>query len=512
MIIGHNLMANNAIRNANSNATAASKSMAKLASGNRITTAADDAAGLSISEKMKGQIRGLDKASSNAQDGISLVQTADGALSETTSVLQRMRELAVQSSNDTNTTADRQAIQVETDQLTKQIDNIANTTQFNTKNLLDGTLAGNITGQGSVAQGTASLTTSNVATTVVAGVSGVATDGKVGTHTIGLTVGVSGQLTSSMTVSASQTLASLGVQNVGTLTVGDVGSEAAFGATLTSNSTVQDFMTAVNASGTATATIDQNNKLVIASKTNAGVNLDITDATATGDFVSTVFGGTSAAGTTKATSTNASATNLTVTDTFTPVGSSTAVTTTDRTGYAPTASTTITLGAGSNAQGIKINVGTGGATAATLTVNTLAKQNSVASHTDSSLAMQIGANSGQTMNVSINSMTASALNVDSLDLTTQTGAEAAVSSIDAATAKVSSERSRLGAYQNRLESTINNLGTTSENLTSAESSITDVDMAKEMSTYSKNNILSQAAQAMISQANQQPQQVLQLLR
>jgi flagellin len=272
MIIGHNLMANNAIRNANINSAAASKSMAKIASGNRITTAADDAAGLSISEKMKGQIRGLDKASSNAQDGISLVQTADGALSETSSVLQRLRELAVQAGNDTNTADDRTAIATEATALTDQIDNIATTTQFNTKTLLDGSA------------------------------------------------------------------------------------------------------------------------------------------------------------------------------TTTPID------------------------------------------------------------------LQIGANSGQKMTITIGDMQSAALGVDSLTFDTQAHAAASLTALDTAIGSVSTERASLGAYQNRLESTINNLGTTSENLTSAQSSITDVDMAKEMSTYSKNNILSQAAQAMISQANQQPQQVLQLLR
>ena len=140
MIINHNLAANNAIRNANVNSTNASKSMQKLSSGLRINSAADDAAGLAISEKMRGQIRGLDQASSNAQDGISLSQTAEGALNETSSILQRMRELSVQGSTDTNTSTDRGNIQDEMDQLTNEIDRIANTTQFNTKNLLDGSM------------------------------------------------------------------------------------------------------------------------------------------------------------------------------------------------------------------------------------------------------------------------------------------------------------------------------------------------------------------------------------
>ena len=138
MIINHNLMANNAIRNMNNNSTSASKSMQKLSSGLRINSAADDAAGLSISEKMRAQIRGLDQASSNSQDGISMVQTAEGALNETTSILQRMRELATQSANDTNVTVDRDSIQKEMNQLSSEINRIGNTTEFNTQKVLNG--------------------------------------------------------------------------------------------------------------------------------------------------------------------------------------------------------------------------------------------------------------------------------------------------------------------------------------------------------------------------------------
>ena len=137
MIINHNLGAMNAQRNMNINSGNAAKSMEKLSSGLRINRAGDDAAGLSISEKMRAQIRGLDQASTNAQDGISLVQTAEGALTETHSILQRMRELAVQASNDTNVTADREAIKSELSQLTQEIDRIAETTEFNTQNLFE---------------------------------------------------------------------------------------------------------------------------------------------------------------------------------------------------------------------------------------------------------------------------------------------------------------------------------------------------------------------------------------
>jgi flagellin len=271
MIINHNLNAMNAHRQMTGNTAASGKSMEKLSSGLRINRAGDDAAGLAISEKMRGQIRGLDQASRNAQDSISLLQTAEGALNETHSILQRMRELGVQAANDTNVSEDRTAIKSEIDQLTKEISRIAGQTEFNTQKLLDGTT-----------------------------------------------------------------------------------------------------------------------------------------------FINKQF--------------------------------------------------------------------------------------------------QIGANKGQTITVSISGMSATNLSVTGLNVSDTANANTSISSIDSAIAKVSRQRSSLGALQNRLEHTINNLGTASENLSAAESRVRDVDMAKEMMSFQKNNILSQAAQAMLAQANQQPQGVLQLLR
>lgn len=142
MIINHNMMAMNTDRQLGINSGNGAKSIEKLSSGYRINRAGDDAAGLAISEKMRGQIRGLNQASRNAQDSISLIQTAEGALNETHSILQRMRELAVQSANDTNTTTDRESLQDEMTQLTREVDRIANTTEFNTKKLLNGDLDG----------------------------------------------------------------------------------------------------------------------------------------------------------------------------------------------------------------------------------------------------------------------------------------------------------------------------------------------------------------------------------
>ncbi|RIU94449.1 flagellin Hag [Oceanobacillus picturae] len=274
MIINHNIAALNAHRQLGANQGATQNSLEKLSSGLGINKAGDDAAGLAISEKMRGQIKGLEMASKNAQDGISLIQTAEGALNETHSILQRMRELAVQSSNDTNTDKDRAELQKEVDQLSQEITRIAENTEFNTQNLLGGEF------------------------------------------------------------------------------------EATF---------------------------------------------------------------------------------------------------------------------------------------------------------------HIGANEGQNLKISIEAMDAESLKVatsatEGIDISNQEAADTAITAIQEAIDTVSAERSKLGATQNRLEHTINNLGTSSENLTAAESRIRDVDMAKEMMNFTKNNILSQAAQSMLAQANQQPQGVLQLLQ
>ncbi|KQL52987.1 flagellin [Heyndrickxia shackletonii] len=271
MIINHNISAMNTARMLNSNADAAAKSSEKLSSGYRINRAADDAAGLAISEKMRNQIRGLDQAQRNAQDGISLIQTAEGALNETHAMLQRMAELTTQAANETITKSDADKIQAELSQLTNQIDSIATQTKFNTKNVLN---------------------------------------------------------------------------------------------------------------------------------------------------------------------------------------------------------------------------------------------------TTSALKFQVGANGGETISLSLVDATASALGISgmsSLDGSNAT-ASANLKKIQDAINKVSESRSNFGAVQNRLEHTINNLGTTEENLQAAESRIRDVDMASEMMNFTKNNILTQAAQSMLAQANQQPQGVLQLLR
>jgi len=464
MKIGHNLMAANAIRNTNANSTTASKSMEKLSSGLAITTAADDAAGLAISEKMKSQIRGLETASDNAQDGVSMVQTADGALSETTSILQRMRELANQAANDTNTSQDRSAIQTETNALIEQLNNIGDTTEFNTKKLLDGGAGVKVTAANNIAQNISGTADTQSGTITLNGSTDV---------TLAAQASKSGGVAAGVLVNAATTVATaLGTAS----TIGIGGNNYSFATTDTVQA-VLDKINADSASNGVVASFTQGTGLVLKS-VGSGSDYSVNITTAgTGELNVGAFG----IANTKGTDLSLNAAGQTA------IG-----------GSYEAAGNHVTITSG-NYKGLSFDM-----TAASNDVINIASNNS--------MKLQIGANSAQTMSISINDMRASALGVSSLNMTSATGAKDAITAIDSALNRVSTERAKLGAYQNRLESTINNLGTTSENLTSAQSSVTDVDMASEMAEFSKNNVLSQAAQAMLSQANQQPQQVLQLLK
>ncbi len=402
MRINHNIAALNTYNKLSANTSATSKSLEKLSSGLKINRAGDNAAGLAISEKMRGQISGLNTASSNASDGISLIQTAEGALSETHSILQRMRELAVQSSNDTNTATDRGEMQKEIDQLTTEIDRIANTTEFNTQKLLNGEKQG----LRDAADGDVDFKANTSANITLEDVS----------NTLESAAGVAGSILKDFTVTITRT-----------------------------------------AAGTATTSFE------VAAPTVAAADVSLT-------------------------ANNATSATLSLSATLASTGE------------------TLDINALND-----LKVGDS---------ITLSFKAADAGNADVSKAvnMQIGANTGQNMYVGINDMRAEALGVrdktsgDAVNIEDSGKASAAVTTIDNAIEKVSAQRSQLGAFQNRLEHTINNLGTSSENLSSSESRIRDVDMAKEMMEFTKNNILSQAAQSMLAQANQQPQSVLQLLQ
>lgn len=462
MIINHNMASLNTYRQLSANNTQTSKSLEKLSSGLRINRAGDDAAGLAISEKMRGQIRGLDQAARNSQDAISMIQTAEGALNETHSILQRMRELAVQASSDTNTADDRSEIQKEISQLVEEVDRIANTTEFNTKKLLTGEIGIKTDDATNLAK--LSMTSDTKAGTLTFTANGTMAQAAKATLNIAasvtevnasdsLTVIANGK-TYTIATSAGQTFEDLAKQ-------------------------MTSIIDGVNVTWDAT-----NYDLVFeTTEANADQSLSIQETTAKALDGSTDF---NAAATTGA---GANASGLVAADgsTFSYYGNDVTVTSGNFKGL------TFTLKADT----------AGGATA-TVSGSTITVSDS--------LQMQIGANANQEMAININAMDASNLGISSVNVTTQSGASVAITSINDALQTVSAERSKLGAYQNRLEHTINNLGTSSENLTAAESRIRDVDMAKEMMNFQKNNILSQAAQAMLAQANQQPQGVLQLLR
>lgn len=451
MIINHNLNSMNAHRNMSFNTAQTGKAMEKLSSGLRINRAGDDAAGLAISEKMRGQIRGLDQATRNAQDGISMIQTAEGALNESHSILQRMRELSVQSSNDTNTLDDRKEIQKEVEQLKSEIDRISTTTEFNTQKLLNGSL-------GAVG------TSSNATNIKVESVTGLKT----------------GIYNFTINTAATKASAVAGTQDFSAAV--NVSAHD-----LTINGTKIDF------SGMTTAT-----KADVLAKINSYSNITGVKATAPGNFVKLDqdnFGSDS-----KITigGTNAALYGGAVT-----AGADAVVTVVD----SNSVSRQVTgQGQEINFQGASFEAKGIAASAASITV------------TQSGASLQIGSNKDQSMLIDISEISTTTLGdavggfVKDIDLKTQDGANKAIQVLDKAIQSVSGERSKLGAAQNRLEHTINNLGTSAENLQAAESRIRDVDMAKEMMNFTKNNILNQAAQAMMSQSNQQPQAVLQLLR
>lgn len=418
MIINHNMNALNAHRNMGVNNTASGKSMEKLSSGLRINRAGDDAAGLAISEKMRGQIRGLEQSSRNASDGISLIQTAEGALNETTNILQRMRELAVQSANDTNTSDDREQLQKEMTQLGEEIDRIANNTEFNTKKLLNGNMGKATTAKKGTVVNDGNLSNNTAASTKI-----VELKDKDG-NALGISDG--DEITATWSVGGTQYSATITVQANNELSV-----------------------------------------LVDAMKGGAGTN-------AGGTIDSVTIGNGKITVQAKATGTSKQINGLSIE--------------------------------------VKSNTGARKEAASNALSSFAVGAQAADERTNGSANLQIGANSGQQLNLSIEDMRAVSLGVKSLQVGTQSQANTAINVIDEATKRVSSERANLGAAQNRLEYTISNLDNTAENLTSAESTLRDVDMAKEMMEYSKNNILSQAAQSMISQANQQPQNVLQLLR
>jgi len=485
--INQNITALNAHRNLVATDSALSKSLERLSSGLRINRAADDAAGLAISEKMRGQIKGLAQAIRNAQDAISLIQTAEGALNETHSILQRMRQLAVQAANDTLTPDDREQIQKEINQLIEELDRIGNTTEFNTKKLLNGQAGYAVTEQNGVAVGGA-ITVNGVAYASGGNVSSADLDALVTRMTPG-------------------TNTKAGVY---TVVITQNATKAQIGGTGGDDTTVEYNGTIV-LNGVAINVVSGENLSNVVLKINNVTDLTGVEAAVSGNniILTSINYGSSA-------TINVSGDNNILKDLGLTSGSETVLSDagTDIVGTingqaAIGEGGTLTLVApGNAADGLSITIDPSKLALA----SGASLQFSAVVDASGAVTLHIGANKDQTMEVSINDMRAQALGVDQISVLSQTEAEAAIEKIDQAINEVSTERSKLGAYQNRLEHTIANLGVAKENLAAAESRIRDVDMAEEMMEFTRSQILLQAGVAMLAQANTMPQAVLQLLR
>ncbi len=447
MVVQHNMQAANANRMLNVTTSAQSKSTEKLSSGYRINRAADDAAGLTISEKMRKQIKGLDRASTNAEDGVSAVQTAEGALTEVHSMLQRMNELATQSANGTNSNTDRKAIQDEIDQLTTEIDRVSETTKFNETYLLKGDGAEKAHNVNAHDAGIDGVTLTDKGDKVEVTLKTLNAGDKVSiagkNYTIGATTDEAKELYKNAKAGEKVTvggttyeIANATDDTKGQITIDDLDKKIAKG------TTVEYGNKKVHVVDKTTGIDDNDSSIITAAKAYELETAEIVKA--------------SSIGTDTAATTNAGATP----DKF-----------------------TLTKG--------KVN------------------------YNDAlSFNLHVGADADMTNKITVNidSMNSAGLGVKGIKADTEQDATYAIDAIADAISTVSSQRSALGAVQNRLEHTINNLDNVVENTTSAESRIRDTDMAEEMVNYSKNNILAQAGQSMLAQANQSNQGVLSLLQ
>jgi flagellin len=514
-----------------------SKTMEKLSSGLRINRAADDAAGLAISETMRSQIRGLNQASRNSQDAISLLQTAEGALTETHSILHRMRELAVQAANATYTANDRSEIQKEIDQLKDEVDRIANTTSFNNKNLLDGTAS--------------AISSSDKAATKIY-LRGSIRDGSVsaaGTYTLSVSSTDQGKTQ----VQSSTIFKTTALGNE--LTGDDVGIVASGGTALYNVDRFYDAngrflldnpqtITLVDGTGkTASFTVYGNDTLSgLAARFNTAIgsvedglgmsgvatngtfahyiaqDSSITDNATSGTFkLSSAIAGNDGKITVIAGEQLLNAFGFTETQAATE---NTYEVTVSKAGMDDITATV----QGNNLIGvIHKNVDVKFASDANVeaeydddtgefTIDEASDNYQTTVHlADNTQVFQIGANELQNMGAAIGRMDSEALGIQNVLVSDAFSAGQAITKIDEAISRVSSLRSDLGAVQNRLEHTINNLGVAAENITASESRIRDVDMAAEMMEFTKLSILTQASTAMLAQANTQPQSVLQLM-
>ena len=511
MVVQHNMQAMNANRMLNVTTSTQAKATEKLSSGYKINRAADDAAGLTISEKMRKQIKGLDRASTNAEDGVSSVQTAEGALTEVHSMLQRMNELAVQASNGTNSESDRSAIQDEVNQLTTEIDRVSETTKFNETYLLKGDdgkktinmkahdagLAGKLVDNG---DGTATFTMDSLKAGDKVSIGGKnytigGTDADV-TALIDKANGALKNNTDKFSLKIGDN--EFQVQKDGKILDKDgnqlyVASAEDATTAATFDAKTSTFTTTASFTSTAANTPTINNAALTLDNLKAMASLAGKTTTVGADTVTVMTDAKKAdgtAGTDGIDDTDASV----ITKEVAYKLAATELTAANKIGDTEGASSVTNNNDGT----FSINVG----------------QANVANALSFSLHVGADADMTNKIQVDIESMDSASLGVKGLNVKDSSGIAAtyAIDAIADAVAKVSSQRSALGAVQNRLEHTIANVDNVVENTTSAESRIRDTDMAEEMVNYSKNNILAQAGQSMLAQANQSNQGVLSLLQ
>ncbi len=466
MRINHNISALNTNNILGKNDSALTKSLERLSSGYRINRAADDAAGMAISQKMKTQIAGLNQASRNASDGISVIQTAEGALIEVEEMLQRMRELSVQAANGTSTDEDRSQLQAEVEELRDEINRISETTEFNTKKLLDGTLdrrsysdnpsvelislsdSVNVQNYTFTTNGAAQQAVLECAEIQTTTVPNTKTEYKITVNSQDIIIEADSNLDAVLTklnevcgkmgikaeyvddTGATVSSADAGKGDKLRFTTDDYGSDAEI-----EIHADQELVDALGLGGSATGA-DSTVELIDGFTNTATVSID-------GDYV----------------------------------------TVRDRDDFEMV---------------FQVSAAVGDVTVSVLDVGPM--------------ILQIGANEGQTVEVRVPKVNTTTLNIDDLNIGTQEGASEAITLFDAAINEVSGIRAKLGAYQNRLDHAINSLDVSAENLTEALSRIEDADMAEEMATYTQNQVLTQAATSMLAQANERPQNILSLLQ
>jgi flagellin len=537
LVVQHNLNAINANNKLSTNVVGVKKATEKLSSGLAINRAGDNASGLAVSEKMRSQIRGLGQAIRNANDGISLIQTAEGGLNETHAILQRMRELAVQSANGTyKDELDREAIQLEVDALKQEIDRIASSTEYNKIKLLDGSLGGGGTsGTYGPRFGTLHTTAGVLAGTVItSSIQGV---------TVAFTTSASGAGGENATWNAAGNTLTINLASGSTYTQAQI-NDLISGAVWTGNGAQTGSPPSVTvALGTGVAI----GEAVTFAATQAGVRAEsawielgakfgaLSNTAATEGyaneirFTSNNYGAdgrqfriaTTVDAGKEWVETITRETNPNVKDGVFTIHLATGIEYTQqdlenimrRAGLdyqVEMRNTAANTPNGFNTF-FATNPTTAGVTGTMVSGAGVGADKTVGA--GEGLTFQIGANgvADQRVTLSVGNMGAGALGVANADVSTRDAANASIEVIDKAISTVSFQRAGLGALQNRLESTVNNLTVTQENLTAAESQIRDTDMAKEMIEYTKFSILQQAAQAMLAQANQAPQAILQLL-